>query len=536
MPETVSVKPEEIVESCKNRYATFCRIMQDPGWFDPVHEQLCDFIQYWIEDAMSRAKDAKILVVLPRGSLKSTIVTKYLPIWLTLSDVNNRSLIATNTMPNAGKKMQDIRGVFESNEKFRQFFPEMQPTRKCRWTNEAAELPRTKAFPEATFEACGRKTKKTGTHYNVIIEDDTTAPQDSDMSEDLCLPSQEEVQSAIGWHKSATPLLVPKGKRIRVVVTTRWADYDLVAYLLDNEKGWKLFDVPAMDEDGNPKFSMMYDEEKLSEIREQMGPYMFSALFLNSPMDASLRVFRDEYLHEIEVHELPDYDYYTVAVDPAISKKDEACETAITLVQHKIVGGRQPFQYWVKDLHGHYEPKETVTKTCDLIEEHGIDACKGLIIETIAFQEALKYAFRDEFTKRGWKVPLIPYDSQKKKDVKIRAMEPAFANGRIFLSKGLTPQVISQLKQYPHGRLVDIIDSFSMHRKKVQAEKGDKAYKSQVREEISDLDQLISEIKARKSRKGGLKRFTSSMDEGEMVPLSTGDKEKDMRLYFGGLN
>jgi hypothetical protein len=452
----------EIKQKMQDNYAFFCLILQEDGWFDPMHKKLCDWIQSHVERGLREEKDVKLLITMPRGSLKTTIVTKYFSTWMAIRDPNVRCLIATNTHTNARKKLEDIRGLFDSHETFRAIYPELLPTKKCIWTNECAVINRSTSFPEGTFEAAGMKTKKTGTHYNIILEDDTTAPDEDDMAVEVTTPSHETIENAIGWHKNATPLLVPKGIRIRLVVTTRWSEFDLVDYLRKNED-YRMFNVPALDDKGNPYFVNFYPKEKLDEIRDQIGPYMFSCLYLNAPLDPSLRVFQDSWLNWVRQSEVP-YDdpvqFNSIAIDPAISEKDEACETAITKVIHSKRGTRW-HQYWTRDIHGHLNPNETANKALDLCDE----TTKAIIVETNAYQAALKYILRDEMISRGLHFNIIAVPSRVKKTERIYAMEPFFANGYVHLVQGLTNQVESQLKQFPNGRLVDIIDCFSMHMK-----------------------------------------------------------------------
>ena len=66
---------------------------------------------------------------------------------------------------------------------------------------------------------------------------------------------------------------------------------------------------------------------------------------------------------------------------------------------------------------------------------------------------------------RGISIPIVPVIARTKKEMRIEAMVPYFANGRVFFGPELTPQVESQLIQFPHGKLVDIIDCFAMHMK-----------------------------------------------------------------------
>ena len=480
-----------IKKACAKSYATFCHVMQGDDWFDPKHKELCDHIQQEIEaayndaDCKNSTATVRLLVVLARGSLKSTIVSKYLQVWLCLpcedlpwKSENLRTLLAMNTHPNAREKMRGIRGIFDSNETFKALWPELLPTKNSKWSDEAACINRTQEFEEATFEGCGTKTRVTSRHFNCIIEDDTTAPEEKGQTDsDILAPSVEEIDRAVGWHKRATALLVPKGVRIRVVVTTRWGDYDLVSYIKEHEN-YAPYDMPAWEpvdgwsqkdseRVGAPNMSIFYNVEQLKEIEIDVGPYMFQTLYLNNPIDASKRTFQNDWIHYVEAKDVPDdKGYFAIAIDPAISNAQGSCETAITRVKHVIEDGR-PTQYWMDAIHGHFNPLETATKCLDLVAE-AQEETKYIIVEDIAYQAALKHILWDEMERRGVSTKIMPLKGSKvrgAKDARIEGMQPLFANRRVFLVKGLSKQVESQLKQFPHGKLVDIIDSFSMHRK-----------------------------------------------------------------------
>lgn len=500
MNSTIQITQDEVRVACKSSYATFCRLMQDDGWFDPVHEDICNQIQTEYERCLVLGIDCKIAIIMPRGSLKSTVVTKYFPVWRAINDPNVRVLIATNTVPNARKKLRDIRSVFESHHVFRSLFPELLPTTKCRWTDEGAEINRPQAFPEATFENSGMKTKKIGTHYTDILEDDTVAPQDSDMKTDITVPSTEDIEQAIGWHQSATGLLVPKGTRVRLIVSTRWSDFDLIQHVTEKES-YKVINVPAVDDSGVSNFPSIYPVEKLEEIKLQYGPYMYSCLYLNRPIDASQRKFHPDWIKQawITPDEVPEQGYITISIDPAISEKDEACETAITVVQHYVDQGLHPFQYWLSAIHGHYDIFKQVQILLDLAENQKLPV-KALVIETVAYQLALKQVLLDEMVKREVKFDIVQSDSRSKKAIRIEAMVPYFASGRIKILKGISKQVESQLTQFPHGRLVDVIDSFAMH---LPRSKREKALKPVATKDIVDSNDFIQVLNSIKKRKQG---------------------------------
>ena len=509
---------------CLSSYADFAELMQDDGWFDPVHRVLCDWVQGQIERGWEEDPDGyiKLIIVMPRGSLKSTIITKYLSVWLTLNDPTMRTLIATNTLPNARKKLADIRNLFDGEPLFRALFPELLPEFKMpgskkrnSWSTDSLTINRDKEFPEGTFEAAGMRTKKTGTHYTCIVEDDTVAPDESEMKVDVTLPSTETIERAIGWHKASIPLMPPKGRRLRIIVTTRWGDYDLVSYLQDNEN-YFTFNMPALHPKTNEAvFSKFYTKERLDELSRDLGPYMFSCLYLNQPMDANLRTFKKDWIQYRDRYDIPMEDkdgYFSIAVDPAISETDEACETAITEVYHFIREGKHPYQYWTEAIHAHINPYETVTRTLNLAEDNW-PRLKCILVEGNAYQNALKWIFWEEMAKRDLDPKkLVMFKSARGtgKDARIQGMVAPFSTGRIFLRSGISSHVESQLIQYPNGRLVDIIDSFSMHRKVARLEvRPDPAIPEKNISAPTWMDAL-TEVKKKHSRIGSMSMGTES--------------------------
>lgn len=497
--------PNVLKESCLQSFSAFSCLFQDPGFFDPVHQRVCDFTQAHILEALEKKKVGKVLVVMPRGSLKTTMMTKYFPLWLYLRyrylhQMDMRSLIVSNTFTNATKKLADIRYMFQ-DDLFCSLFPEILPTKKCRWTTETLETGRLKHFPEGTFEAAGVGSNKVGSHYNLLIEDDTVAPEEDDFKSDqFFAPSIEDITAGITYHQVITNLFIPRVKQsdqpnVRIVVTTRWADFDLAQHV--EEEGYHTIDIPALDSKGKAIFTNFYSEEDLEEIKAQVGPYMFSCLFLNKPLDASLRVFRDEWMRWVFPSEVPLEGFYTIAVDPAISEKDQSCETAITRIWHTRDELDRPFEYWTDAIHGHFSLTEQVNKILNLCEGPNYKKTKSIIVESVAYQEALAQALDTEMTRRRMTIPITRIPSPKgKKEMRIEAMQPRFADGKVFLVQGLSVEVESQLRQFPLGRLKDIIDSFSMHVKFRLQEQKLNLPEYEHREDPNSIEAILKEAHA----------------------------------------
>lgn len=531
------VSLEELKWQAIESYAVFARLMQDDGYFDPVHEYLCNWTQKHIERMEEEIErkgycNGRLLFVMPRGSLKSTIVTKHLTVWLTVrrfykfNDDTTRSLIAGNTYTNSKKKLNGIRGVFDAVDLFKALFPEILPRRggdnKSKWTDEAASINHRHSLDEETFEVGSLNTALTGRHYNIILEDDTTAPDADEMKQDLTRPSTETIEKAIGFHQAAVPLWVPKGFRLSVVVTTRWAMYDLASFVQENED-YFYFDVPAMRPDGSPMFTSFYDEETLELTKKRVGEYMFSMLFLNKPLDDSLRVFKSTDMQWISKKKVPENGIITIAIDPAISEKDDACETSITVNHHYIDDEGRKFEYWLEDVNGHMLPMPLAEKILALADKYHSESTpvRALIVEDVAYQAALKYILIDLMNKRESigkrRYPIVPFRSRQNKEVRIEGMQPSFQQKRIYFVKGsLSDQTESQLLQFPMGRLVDTIDSWSMHRKVWRSERYEMP-KAPSKEYTEDFETIYEEQTRRRwlEERGSLSGFLADEVIGE---------------------
>jgi hypothetical protein len=172
----------------------------------------------------------------------------------------------------------------------------------------------------------------------------------------------------------------------------------------------------------------------------------------------------------VDKKDVPHLGAFTIAVDPAISEKDEACESAITVNQH-ILKGKCRHEYWHEDLHGHFLPFDLAEKTLRLADKYDTPSTpvKAIIVEQEAYQAALKYILVNMMNARrdkGERVYTIVKAKRGNKEVRIEGMQPQFQQRRIWFVRGaLSDQTESQLLQWPSGKLVDIIDSWSMHRK-----------------------------------------------------------------------
>jgi len=286
----------------------------------------------------------------------------------------------------------------------------------------------------------------------VIIEDDTVAPKKDELTGEEAMPSKDDIEKAVGFHKLTIPLLINESDE-RIVIGTRWASYDLINFVMENEK-FDTFDRPCINEDGSPLYKR-FSQKRLDLIKMGMGVYMFSMLYENKPLAKEFMAFNPDWFRYYEESELPEDRDGLVTVDPADPPTGKASQdySAIVAVAHTKRG------LFVRGYRRkRVSDKQMIEETFDLADQNGFSKVR---IETnryahlaAAFREAMKiknryYSIDEVKAKRLNNEARIKY-----------RLSPLFENGVIFLKRGMR-ELESELTTFPYGRHDDLIDALS---------------------------------------------------------------------------
>lgn len=456
---------------------------------DDIHRPLCRLLQ---DDSNTRLR-----IVLPRGWLKSTIASISLPLWLGVRNPNIRILIAQNTFTNSCKKLAAIKAQVEDNQLLRLLWPHVLPDKHCTWKTEALCLKRTESHPENTFEAAGTRTKVTSRHYDVIIEDDTVAPDLDDLSMTNMCPTKEDVEQAIGWHRLVLPLLVnPKSSR-NIIVGTRWFMEDLLSWNEANEPvfiGYTRYSrekqdvVEASDAcelsevsnvgDITPEHTFhkgvrldyigdveapatypdRFDDDVLSQLEASLGPYMFSCLYMNTPVRSDDMIFRPEWFKYYE-YESPHMVAYTTvdsANEPDANFKGDPDWSVVVTCGKDLDTGR----IYVLDI---YRKRCNPSELVDAIFDH-VRKWKPVKvgIEAVQYQKSLVYWTKERMRKTGQFFLVDPLThGGRAKNVRITALQPVIQSGSFFIRSWMS-ELLNEFLSFPLGAHDDIIDSIAM--------------------------------------------------------------------------
>ncbi len=432
-----------------------------------IHRPICRELQDY-------TVNTRIAIVLPRTWFKSSIGSIAYPIWRAINNPNIRVLIAQNTMTNAKKKVGSIKTIFETNELLQVLFPEIMPRGRGPWSSECLTVNRRLAAPEGTFEPAGTGTAVTSRHYDLVVQDDTVAPDYGAMTGESPQPTQVEIAKAIGFHKMCHPLLLHPTKSQMVVIGTRWAPKDLIGWIFENGPGYKVMSrsalekpgqigEPATADQGGVPIWDRFNTEVLAELELSIGLFMFHMLYLNIPTSAINQVFKRSY---IQYYERMQRDLlFCTSVDPAPS--DQAATKTDSDYNVILTTGLNPQSGEIYVAHYDRErvdPGDVI----DYIFNH-YRAFKPLVVrvESVAYQRTLCYWITRRQEQLGERFYIEEVKNARiSKNARILGLQPWFAADKIYIKKEHTDLERELLSFDPSKKSGtghdDVIDALSM--------------------------------------------------------------------------
>lgn len=159
------------------------------------------------------------ILVLPRGTFKSSLACVAYPMWVLERNPNLTILLDSELYMNSRNFLREIKGHYNSDEYIKVF----GKREGDRWTeSEIVVSHRTNNIKEASITVGGIGTTKVGQHYDMIIGDDYNSNKNSD--------TVDKCQKVIDHVRYNLNILNPDGEYI--FVGTRYAERDVIGWLL----------------------------------------------------------------------------------------------------------------------------------------------------------------------------------------------------------------------------------------------------------------------------------------------------------------
>lgn len=410
-----------------------------------------------------RSKKRLKMILVPRGTFKSTFITVGYSLQSLVNNRDERILIASGKQQNASKFLGEIKSHITMNESFKDHYGELYNP-GLKWSETEIELAgRSSGVREPSVSVIGVEGNLVSQHYSKIIWDDLVNEQN--------IITRDSALKVIDWWKRTHSLLDPDGEGI--VVGTRWAFFELYQYILD-ELGDEvdIFIRSCYKEDGSLYFPELLGADKLEEIKRLQGSYIFSTFYLNSPIDEDSAMLKDTDLHYFDdrrdgyccptcgkTHKLPnrkEVSCFTM-VDPAVSQKETSDFSALPTVFWDTDDN-----WWVvEDTHGRFSTQELIMRMFEKQNQYHND---GMSLEVIGQAQHLLYSIHQVEGKLG--NPYLPLTeiksrSGQSKESRIKSvLQPRFERGKVYLRSDMQ-ELKDQLLRFPRAKHDDLVDALT---------------------------------------------------------------------------
>ena len=422
-----------------------------------VHKQMCDFVD--------KNPQRQKLLLIPRGHLKSSLITIGKSLQWIAENPSVRILIANATYSMATAFLTVIKRHLTNNQVYRDIFGNLALDPE-KWSENMITLNQAHLVggeKEATVVCYGSGGNLVSQHYDKIILDDV-------VNEDT-VSTKEQIEKTIQFYRMCQPLLEKGGEMI--IIGTRWREDDLYGWLMDRENGvvqdFDVFLRTAIKDDlwdqsknefvkGTTLWPEKYQLKDLSDIKRKMGPYQFSAQYLNNPVPPSDADFKRQWFRYYEVADIKglDMNRYTF-IDPAISMDKQADYSAIV-----TVGVDQYSNIYILDIvRERLKPDELINEIFNTFERWHP---QSIGIEEVGFQKTLRYTLKkeEELRKRWLNIVELKPDGRNKEQ-RIRGLQPQYASFKVLHNRDLVYNIYleDELLRFPRGKHDDMIDALA---------------------------------------------------------------------------
>lgn len=388
------------------------------------------------------------MLLMPPRHGKSEIASIQFPAWY-LGRNANKSIIATSYSSDLavdfGRKARNLIASEEYGKIFETTLAEDSKSSGKWETNKGG-----------TYVAVGVGGPITGRGADVFLIDDP-------------VKNREEADSIVirdktwdWWRSTARTRLSPEGAI--VLIQTRWHDDDLAGRILkqDDDNEWTVINFPAiaikkeeLRKEGDALWPKQYSLENLAGIKKDLGPYEWSALYQQNPIDEESQEFKEEWFKEREWADIEHKNKRAfITIDPAPGKSEKADYIGICI-------------NWVDEDNNWnikaYRIKRDSSELLNLLfklntevdpEKFGIE--EGMYNDVIKpFLEKEQRTRNTFFTVEELK------HQQARKESRIRGLIPRYSSGSIYHLKGECNDLEEELLRFPKAVHDDVSDAMA---------------------------------------------------------------------------
>jgi len=305
-------KAKELYLKCRDSFEEFCRFF--------LKEYLTsDIPDFHRELYLMIPNSPRLCLATPRGHGKSTIVSVFYPLWLSLFEKRKDITIISASESLAIEWLRKIKRELETNQRLLEYFGDFKSDK---WTENHIIL---KNDSRTNIRARGGQGQIRGFRPDVLICDDLETNES--------VESEDQRKKLKDWiFKDCLNTLLPGGQFI--IIGTIIHPLSVLADLLAVDNGWEKRKYQAYkdgrQEEGNELWSALWSHEKMQERKREIGSWAFAAEYMNDPTSDETAPIKESHIRYWK--ELPTQYSCVISVDPAYSEDDKADYKTASLV------------------------------------------------------------------------------------------------------------------------------------------------------------------------------------------------------------
>lgn len=394
-------------------------------------------------------------IAAPRGFAKSHIVQVFYGIW---SLLNSREDILTisNSQDLAQEWIRKIKMELTINEKLKEDYSDLDwgDNISTKWTESHISLNKGKEI-YSQMRAKGRGCQVRGFRPTKILCDD--------LEDDEMVKSEQRRKELRQWFLSALLRTIKKEQQL-LVIGTILHPLALLSEIIDNKDyffDWETRKYRALVKDKSIWEDRFPTKWLLGERKKDT--YSFQAEYMNDPLAGTEQLFRKEWLDVArEDYNIPPLEALCISIDPAISTKEHADNTAFCVVGLGKDGDAYEIETIARKL-GTWQFVEEFWKIYGKYDNYS-GLVPQVIIEEVAFQQVYRKLLQQEARTRKIflnikATELGTAEDKRPRDKFSRALSVThfFEQNRVHIK---TKELYEELMLFPSGSRDDRVDAF----------------------------------------------------------------------------
>jgi hypothetical protein len=402
-----------------------------PDATPPFHEEM---IRLWHSNL------PRVSIMAMREGGKSTVAEEAFVLGADMQLFRN-AIIVGSTEKRAVERLRAVKHELDTNELNEQLFGPLGEQGATVWNDAEVIL----ANGVRIF-AVGRGQSLRGTKH-LHWRPDFCFCDDIEEVEPGQLYSEHEAHETVRWFMKVLIPALDKDARVRVIATP--LSKEALPVILANDPSWvhKVYPIETIDEHGErkPTWPARYPLEWIDAKKasfERLGLHHdYMQEYMCETEDPAKKVFTSSMLQikpRIRTWE-PTFAFY----DPARTVKTTSATTGWACwswISNRLIVWDGGAELW--------RPDELIEHIFKLDDEYG---CVEIGIEETGLHEFVMQPLRQEMVRRGYYVPVVPYNAPKGKLQFIEALQPFFNAGEISFAKDI--QAKAQFLSYPGGKI-----------------------------------------------------------------------------------